>query len=87
MSKYLRRYLSERLTLQRSRTEKANCAEKLVSRALVQIAGSAEMILINMDALLIEEDGIPNGGRCGVLEPDSAEVELPLANAMHQLDA
>jgi hypothetical protein len=40
--------------------------------ALVQIAGSVEMLLINMDTLLINEDGIPNGGRCGVLEPESA---------------
>ena len=54
---------------------------------LVQIAGSAEMLLINMDTLLIEKDNIPNGGRCGVLEPESAEVELPFANAMHQRDS
>ena len=40
--------------------------------ALVQIAGSVETLLINMDTLLINEDGIPNGGRCGVLEPESA---------------
>src|SRR5471032_2884241 len=45
------------------------------------------MLLINMDTLLIEQDSIPDGGRCSVLEPESAEVELPLANAMHQLDA
>ena len=55
--------------------------------ALVQIAGSAEMLLINMDTLLIEQGSIPDGGRCGVLDPESAKVELPLANAMHQLDA
>jgi hypothetical protein len=54
---------------------------------MVQIAGSTEMLLINMDTLLIEQDSIPDGGRCSVLEPESAEVELPLANAMHQLDA
>ena len=59
----------------------------IAERALVQIVGSAEMLLINMDTLLIEEGGIPNGGRSGVLEPESAEVELPLANAMHQFDA
>lgn len=62
-------------------------AGHVVTLALVQIAGSAEMFRINMDTLLIEEDGIPNGGCCGVLEPESAEVELPLANAVHQLDA
>src|SRR5476651_2904055 len=45
------------------------------------------MLLINMDTLLTEQDSIPDGGRCSVLEPESAEVELPLANAMHQLDA
>ena len=45
------------------------------------------MLLINMDTLLIEQDSIPDGGRCGVLDPESAKVELPLANAMHQLDA
>jgi hypothetical protein len=55
--------------------------------ALVQIAGSTKMLLINMDTLLIEQDSIPDEGRCGVLEPESAEVKLPLANAMHQLDA
>jgi hypothetical protein len=55
--------------------------------ALVQIAGSAEIFLISMDTLLIEEDSNPNGGCCGVLEPECAELELPLANAMHQLDA
>ena len=60
---------------------------KVAREDLVQIAGSAEMLLISMDTLLIEEDSIPNGERYGVLEPESAEVELPLANAMHQLDA
>jgi hypothetical protein len=45
------------------------------------------MLLINMDTLSIEKDSIPNGGRCGVLEPESAEVELPFANAMNQLDS
>jgi hypothetical protein len=60
---------------------------KVLHRALVQIASSAETLLINMDTLSIEKDSIPDGGRCGVLEPESAEVERPLANAMHQLDA
>jgi hypothetical protein len=59
----------------------------VVAKALVQIASSAEMLLINMDTLSIEKDSIPDGGRCGVLEPESAEVELPFANAMHRLDS
>jgi UDP:flavonoid glycosyltransferase YjiC (YdhE family) len=50
-------------------------------RALVQIASSAETLLINMDTLSIEKDSIPDGERCGVLEPESAELELPFANA------
>jgi hypothetical protein len=62
-------------------------AHNYVHGALVQIASSAEMLLINMDTLLIEQDSIPDIARCGVLEPESTEVELPLANAMHQLDA
>ena len=54
---------------------------------LVQITGSAEILLINVDTLLIERDSVPDGGRCSVLEPESAEVELPLSDAMHQLNA
>jgi hypothetical protein len=45
---------------------------------LVQIAGSGEMLLINMDTLLIEQDSIRDGGRCGALEPESVEVDCPL---------
>jgi hypothetical protein len=52
----------------------------MVVRALVQIAGSTKILLINMDTLLIEQDSIPDRGRCGVLEPESAEVKLPLAS-------
>ncbi|MFM0720743.1 hypothetical protein PQQ73_30965 [Paraburkholderia strydomiana] len=55
--------------------------------ALVKIAGGAEMSSINMDTLFIEEGGVPDGGRSGILDPESTEVELPLANAMHQFDA
>src|ERR1700758_418598 len=54
---------------------------------MVQMAGLAEMLSINMDTLSIEQDGIPDSGRGGILEPRSGEVELPLANAMHQFDA
>jgi hypothetical protein len=42
---------------------------------------------IDMDTLLIRQDSIPDGGRSGILEPENAEVELTLANAMYQLDA
>lgn len=61
--------------------------QKLIEMALVQIAGQIEMPLINKDALLVEEDRIPDGGRCRIIESESSEIELPLANAMHQLDA
>ena len=54
---------------------------------LVQIAGMGEKSPTNKDALSIEQDRIPDGGRSGFLEPESGEVELPLANAVHQLDA
>ena len=47
----------------------------------------AEMLPIDMDALSIEQDGIPDSGRSGIFEPDHGEVELTLANAMHQFDA
>jgi hypothetical protein len=53
----------------------------------VQIGGVAEISLINMDTLLIKQDNIPDGGRSHVIERESGEIELPLANAMHQLDA
>ncbi len=56
-------------------------------RVLVQIAGVIETPPINMDTLSIEQDNIPGRGRSGILDPARREVELPLANAMHQLDA
>ena len=59
----------------------------MVVGAPVQIADPVETPLINMDTLSIENDSIPDGGRSGVPEPESGEVELALANAMHQLDA
>jgi hypothetical protein len=55
-------------------------------RALVQIAGPVETLSLNEDIVSIEQDSVPDGGRGGIFEPESAEVELPLANAMHQLD-
>ena len=54
--------------------------------ALVQIADGAEMPSINKDTLFIEQDGIPDGWRSGILESKSVEIELTLANAVHQLD-
>jgi hypothetical protein len=53
----------------------------------VQIGGVVEMFLIDMDTLSIEQDNPPTRGRRDVLERESGEVELPLANAMYQLDA
>ena len=43
----------------------------LSAGALVQIAGWAEISSINEDALCIEQDDIPDGGRSGILEPES----------------
>lgn len=50
----------------------------------MQIDGVAEMFLIDMDTLSIEQDNFPDGGRSEALK---GEVELPLADTMHQLDA
>ena len=61
--------------------------QRMIDEALVQIASSAEMLLINMDTLSIENDSIPDGVCIGDPEPERGEVELTLANAMHQLDA
>jgi len=52
----------------------------------VQIDGLAEKFPIFMDTLAIEQDGISDGRRSGIFEPGDGEVELPLANAVHQLD-
>jgi hypothetical protein len=40
-----------------------------------------------MDALSIEQDSIPDGGRSDVFERESGEIELTPANAMCQLAA
>jgi hypothetical protein len=53
----------------------------------VQIAGRAKTYPINKVPLFIGKDRSPDCGRSGVIEPERAEVELTLANAMHQLDA
>jgi transposase-like protein len=42
----------------------------LDERALVQMACLAEMLPIDMDALSIEQDGIPDSGRSSIFEPD-----------------
>ncbi|MFL9915820.1 hypothetical protein PQR75_10560 [Paraburkholderia fungorum] len=62
-------------------------ARHVFDRALVQMACLAEMLPIDMDALSIEQDGILGSGRSGIFEPDHGEIELLLANAMHQFDA
>jgi hypothetical protein len=51
--------------------------------APVQIADGIEMSSINMDALFIEHDGIPDVERSGILELESTKVELTIANSMH----
>ena len=60
---------------------------KAARRALVQIAGGVEICSINKDTLFIEQDRIPDRGHSGILGPESTEVELTLANAVHELDA
>jgi hypothetical protein len=61
--------------------------ERLAETDLVQIGCASAISLINMDTLSIEKDSIPDGGSSDVIKRESGEVELPLANAMHQLDA
>ena len=53
----------------------------------MQIGCVAEMFILDMDTLSIEQDKITDGRRSDVFERKSGEVELPLSNAMHQLDA
>ena len=53
----------------------------------MQLSGRAEMFSIDMDALSIEQDGIPDSDGSGIFKPEHGEVELILANAMHQFDA
>jgi hypothetical protein len=59
----------------------------LIARVLVQTGGEAEASAICKDALFIERDGVPGGRYSSILEPESAEIELALADAAHQLDA
>lgn len=44
-------------------------------------------VFINKDTLFVKQDRIPDYGCSDILESKSAEVELSLANAVHQLDA
>ena len=60
---------------------------KVIGKVLVQTGGEAETFPIYKDALFIERDGIPDGRYSSILEPESAEIELALADAVHQLDA
>jgi len=59
----------------------------LLPRALVQIARGAEIFLIIKDTSIRKQDRIPDIQCSGILEPESPDVKLTLANAMHQLDA
>ena len=59
----------------------------MAAKAPVQISGLTEIFPIDMDILSTKQNGIPNSGRSGIFEPERGEVELTLANAMHQLDA
>ncbi|MGF6736166.1 transposase-like protein [Paraburkholderia youngii] len=68
-------------------TEPVKAARRKPGRAPVQIGSVVEIIFIDLDTLSIEQDGVPNRGRGGIAEPERAEAELRLANAMHQLDA
>lgn len=56
-------------------------------RDLVQLGCVSALSFINMDTLSIEEDSVPDRGGSGVIKRESGEVELSLANTMHQLDA
>jgi hypothetical protein len=46
-----------------------------------------EIFPIDMDTLSIKQDGIPDSERGGIFKPEHRDVELTLANAMHQFDA
>ncbi len=54
--------------------------------ALVQIADYFETIRIDEDTFSIKQVRIPDARHSGIFEPESAEVELPLANAMYQFN-
>jgi len=49
----------------------------------MQIARRVKRVPINKDTLFIKQDSWRNG----ILESESTEIELTLANAVHQLDA
>jgi hypothetical protein len=55
--------------------------------ALVKTADEAETYTIHKDTLCIKQDSIPDGGCSSILESESAEIELTLADTVHQLDA
>ncbi|PRX19689.1 hypothetical protein B0G75_13624 [Paraburkholderia sp. BL18I3N2] len=59
----------------------------LGAMALVQMAGQIKFFPIDMDTISIEKNGIPDSERSGIFKSEHGEVELPLANAMHQFDA
>jgi hypothetical protein len=53
----------------------------------LQIGGLVEIFFIAKDTLSLEKNSIPDSGRYGSFEAELSEIELALANAMHQLDA
>ena len=59
----------------------------MAAKAPEQISGLTQIFPIDMDTLSTKQNGIPTSGRSGIFEPERGEVELTLANAMHQLDA
>jgi hypothetical protein len=55
--------------------------------ALVQIDSFGELRPIDQDTSLSSEDRIPDDGRGDIFEAQAVQAKLPLANAMHQVDA
>ena len=53
----------------------------------MQTAGEAETPPVHKEALFIEQERIADGRCSSILESESAEIELTLADAVHQLDA
>ena len=53
----------------------------------MKIGKPVEKFHIGTDTVSIGQDSIPDSGRSGILEAELREIELTLANAMHQLHA
>jgi hypothetical protein len=65
----------------------ANERRDVENKALVKMAVRTEIFSIDMDTLPIDQDGIPDSARSGIFKPEHGEVELAIANPMHQFDA